>query len=222
MTLASKCHMCLWLTYGASIASSRIDRTPSNSRGTPTLPIRSLTSWACTWIHLRLRWCCVDEKSGVQALDRTQPLLPMTFDKTEKRTHDYVRHGTANLVGALEVATGEVTGECYPRRGSAEFLSFMKTVAAKYIDRELHVVVDSLGAHFTAEVRNWLADNPKITLHRTPVGASWMKKIEIWFGLITRQTIHRGAFSSVKQLVTMIKNYIANWNADCKPLRLNR
>jgi hypothetical protein len=115
---------------------------------------------------------CVDEKSGVQALDRTQPLLPMTFDKTEKRTRDYVRHGTINLFGALDVATGEVTDECYPRRGSKEFLSFMKTVAAKYVDRELHVAVDNLGTHFTAEVRDWLADNPNITLHRTPVGAT--------------------------------------------------
>jgi hypothetical protein len=115
----------------------------------------------------------VDEKSGVQALDRTQPLLPMTFDKTEKRTHDYVRHGTVNLFGALDVATGKVTGECYPRRGSQEFVAFMKTVAAKYVDHEIHVVVDNLGTRFTPEVRDWLADNPNITFHRTPVGASW-------------------------------------------------
>ncbi len=84
----------------------------------------------------------------------------------------------------------------------------MKTVAAKYVGRELHVVVDNLGTHFIAEVRDWLADNPNITLHRTPVGASWMNQIEIWFGLITRQAIRRGTFSSVKQLVTTIKNYI--------------
>jgi transposase len=160
---------------------------------------------------------CVDEKSGVQALDRTQPLLPMTFDRTEKRTHDYVRHGTVNLFGALDVATGKVTGECYPRRGSEEFLAFMKTIAAQYVDCEVHVVVDNLGTHFTAEVRDWLADNPNITFHRTPVGASWINQIEIWFGLITRQAIRRGTFSSVKQLITTIENYIANWNADCKP-----
>jgi DDE superfamily endonuclease len=85
-----------------------------------------------------------------------------------------------------------------------------ETVAAKYVDRELHVVVDNLGTHFTAEVRNWLTDNPNITLHRTPVGASWMNQIEIWFGLITRQAIRRGTSSSVKQLVTTIKNYIDN------------
>lgn len=160
---------------------------------------------------------CVDEKSGVQALDRTQPLLPMTFGKTEKRTHDYVRHGTINLFGALDVFTGEVVGECYPRRGSDEFLAFMKSVATKYVDRELHVVVDNLGTHFTPEVRHWLAEHPSITFHRTPVGASWLNQIEIWFGLITRQAIRRGTFSSVKQLVTTIKNYIANWNTDCKP-----
>jgi transposase len=117
----------------------------------------------------------------------------------------------------LDVATGEVTGEYYPRRGSEEFLAFMKTVAAKYVDRELHVVVNNLGTHFTTEVRDWLADNPNITLHRTPVGASWMNQIEIWFGLITRQAIRRRTFSSVKQLVITIKNYITNWNADCKP-----
>ena len=160
---------------------------------------------------------CVDEKSGVQALDRTQPLLPMTFDKTEKRTHDYVRHGTVNLFGALDVATGEVTGECYPQRGAEEFLKFMKTVALKYGDRELHVVVDNLGTHFTPEVRAWLTNNPNITFHRTPTGASWINQIEIWFGLITRQAIRRGTFSSVKQLIATIKNYIDNWNSTCQP-----
>jgi transposase len=98
------------------------------------------------------------------------------------RGGDYVRHGTVNLFGALDVATGEVTGEYYPRRGSEEFLAFMKTVAAKYVDRELHVVVNNLGTHFTTEVRDWLADNPNITLHRTPVGASWMNQIEICSG----------------------------------------
>jgi len=88
---------------------------------------------------------------------------------------------------------------------------------SQYVDREIHVVVDNLGTHFTAEVRDWLADNPNITFHRTPVGAPWINQIEIWFGLITRQAIRRGTFSSVKQLITTIENYIANWNANCKP-----
>jgi DDE superfamily endonuclease len=88
---------------------------------------------------------------------------------------------------------------------------------SQYVDREIHVVVDNLGTHFTAEVRDWLADNPNITFHRTPVGAPWTNQIEIWFGLITRQAIRRGTFSSVKQLITTIENYIANWNANCKP-----
>jgi hypothetical protein len=102
------------------------------------------------------------------------------------------------------------------RRGSEEFLEFMKTVAAQYADREIHVVVDNLGTHFTLDVRDWLAANPNITFHRSPVGASWINQIEIWFGLITRQAIRRGTSSSVKQLITTIKNYIANWNANCK------
>lgn len=160
---------------------------------------------------------CVDEKAGVQALDRTQPLLPLTFDKTEKRTHDYVHHGTTNLFGALDVATGGIIGKCYQHRGSEEFLRFMQTVTATYADRELHVVVDNLGTHCTPDVRSWLADNSKITFHRTPVGASWLNQIEIWFGLITRQAIRRGTFNSLQQFVTTIKNYIDTWNTDCKP-----
>lgn len=103
----------------------------------------------------------------------------MTFDQTEKRAHDYVRHGTVNLFEALDVATGKIIGECYPRWGSEEFLAFMKTVAAQYADREVHVVVDNLGTHFTPEVRDGLANNPNITFHRTPVGASWINQIEL-------------------------------------------
>ena len=160
---------------------------------------------------------CVDEKSGIQALDRTQPLLPMTFDKTEKRTHDYVRHGTVNLFAAFNVMTGDVTGECHPKRGSEEFLAFMRKVAEQYADREVHVVIDNLSTHFTPEVQAWLVDNPNITFHRTPVGASWLNQVETWFGLITRQAIRRGTFSSVKQLIKAITNYITNWNAACKP-----
>jgi transposase len=160
---------------------------------------------------------CVDEKSGIQALDRTQPLLPMTFDKTEKRTHDYVRHGTVNLFAAFNVTTGDVTGECYPKRGSEEFLAFMTKVAAQYADREVHVVIDNLSTHFTPEVQAWLSDNENITFHRTPVGASWLNQVETWFGLITRQAIRRGTFSSVKQLIKTITNYITNWNVTCKP-----
>jgi hypothetical protein len=126
----------------------------------------------------------------------------MTFDKTEKRTHEYVSNGTVNLIEALDIATGEVTEECYPQRRSEEFLAFMKTVTATYVDRNVHVVVDNLRTHFTTDVRDWHADNPNITFHRNLVGASWINQIEAWFGLITRQAIRRRTFGSVIRLVT--------------------
>lgn len=160
---------------------------------------------------------CVDEKTQVQALDRTQPLLPIDFDRTEKRTHDYVRHGTTNLFAALEVATGKVTARCFPKRRSPEFLAFMKQVAAAYPDRELHVVVDNLSTHTTDEVKAWLAEHPRITFHFTPTGSSWLNMIETWFGIITRQAIRRGTFTSVTRLTRAISDYVTAWNTNAKP-----
>lgn len=159
----------------------------------------------------------VDEKTQVQALDRTQPLLPLSFGKTEKRTHDYVRHGTTNLFAALEVQTGKVIGQCFPRRRATEFLAFMKDVARQYKGRELHVVLDNLSTHSTEEIERWLAKNLNITFHFTPTGSSWMNQIETWFGIITKQAIRRGTFQAVKQLIQTIERYIANWNSDCEP-----
>jgi transposase len=159
----------------------------------------------------------VDEKSQVQALDRTQPLLPISFGKTEKRTHDYVRHGTTDLFAALEVKTGTVTGRCFPRRRATEFLTFMKEIARKYQGQELHVILDNLSTHSTDEIDEWLTKNPNITFHFTPTGSSWLNQIETWFGIITKQAIRRGTFGSVAQLIQTIEHYITNWNADCKP-----
>jgi transposase len=159
----------------------------------------------------------VDEKTQVQALDRTQPLLPISFGKTEKRTHDYVRYGTTNLFAALEVGTGKVTGRCFPRRRTKQFIAFMKDIARQYEGRELHVVLDNLSTHFTDEVRRWLVKNPNITFHFTPTGSSWMNQVETWFGIITKQAIRRGTFGSVKQLIQTIERYIANWNTDSEP-----
>jgi transposase len=116
---------------------------------------------------------CVDEKTQVQALDRTQPLLPIDFDRTEKRTHDYVRHGTTNLFAALEVGTGQVTARCFPKRRGGEFLTFMKQVAAAYPDRELHVVVDNLSTHTTDDVKAWLGKNPRAFACLTGGFLSW-------------------------------------------------
>ena len=159
----------------------------------------------------------VDEKTQIQALDRTQPLLPVAFGKTEKRTHDYVRHGTVNLFGALNTGTGEVTGACFQRRRTSEFLKFMDQVAKEYAGQELHVIIDNLSTHAGKEAGEWLSRHPGVTFHYTPVGSSWMNQIEIWFGILTRQAIRRGTFGSVRQLVEAIKRYIKSWNEDAVP-----
>lgn len=161
----------------------------------------------------------VDEKTQVQALDRTQPLLPMSFGKSEKRTHDYVRHGGVNLFGALNTQTGEVTGACYPRHRSEEFLKFMDQVIAEHKDHDLHVIVDNFSTHKGDDVREWLERHPNVTFHYTPVGSSWMNQIEIWFGIITRQAIRRGSFASVPHLTRTIKQYISMWNEHAEPFK---
>jgi transposase len=159
----------------------------------------------------------LDEKTQIQALDRTQPMLPITFDATEQRTHDYVRHGTTNLFAALNVATGEVYGECRPIRDGANFLAFLKKAVRKHAGKEIHIVLDNLSTHTTPEVQEWLAANPNVHFHFTPIGASWINQIETWFGIITRQSIRRGTFSSVKTLIKQIRDYIAHWNTNPKP-----
>jgi transposase len=159
----------------------------------------------------------LDEKTQVQALDRTQPLLPMTFSKTEKRTHDYTRHGTTNLFAALNTATGEVMGRCFARRRTKEFLKFMDQVVASYDGREIHVVLDNLSTHSGSDVDKWLTKHPNVTFHFTPTGSSWLNQVEIWFGIITKQAIRRGTFRSVRQLINTINTYITNWNQDSKP-----
>ena len=161
----------------------------------------------------------MDEKTQVQALDRTQPLLPVSFGKAEKRTHDYVRHGGVNLFGALNTQTGKVTGACYPRHRSEEFLHFMNQVAAEHKGRNLHVIVDNFSTHKGDDVREWLGRNPNVTFHYTPVGSSWMNQIEIWFGILTRQSIRRGTFASVPHLTRTIKQYISTWNEDAEPFK---
>lgn len=159
----------------------------------------------------------LDEKTQVQALDRTQPMLPMNVGKTEKRTHDYVRHGTTNLFAALNTATGQVLGRCFDRRRTVEFLTFMDQVVAAYPERELHVVLDNLSTHMGEDVDAWLAKHPLVTFHFTPTGSSWLNQVEIWFGIITRQAIRRGTFKSLRSLVTTINSYIAKWNEDSEP-----
>jgi transposase len=159
----------------------------------------------------------MDEKSQIQALDRTQPMLPIEFHATEKRTHDYVRHGTTNLFAALNVGTGEVFGECKPTRDGEDFLAFLKKAVGPHAGKDIHVVLDNLSTHTTPDVQAWLEKNPHVHFHFTPVGSSWLNQIETWFGIITRQSIRRGTFSSVKVLIKQIRDYITHWNTSAKP-----
>jgi transposase-like protein/transposase len=160
---------------------------------------------------------CVDEKSQIQALNRTAPILPVRPGLPEKATHDYQRNGTTTLFAALEVATGKVTDQCYDRHGKAEFLDFLTKVARAYPGRELHVVVDNYHTHKHDDINVWLAKNPRITLHFTPTSGSWLNLVEVFFGIITRQAIRRGSFDSVKQLVAAIGTFIEGWNDRCHP-----
>jgi transposase len=159
----------------------------------------------------------VDEKTQIQALDRTQPLLPMRPGQVERRTHDYTRHGTTCLFAALEVGSGQVTTDTRDRHTGADFLAFMKRVARAYPAGELHVVLDNVSTHKTAEVRDWLADHPRVTFHFTPTSASWMNQVETWFGILTRKAIRRGSFRSVKELIAMIDAFTRQWNEGSSP-----
>ncbi|MDQ2850787.1 MAG: IS630 family transposase [Actinomycetota bacterium] len=160
---------------------------------------------------------CVDEKSQIQALDRTAPMLPMQPGLPERRTHDYKRHGTTTLFAALDIATGTVTGACKPRHRHQEFLAFLKQIARAYPDQELHLVMDNYATHKTAGVRDWLEANPRIVVHFTPTSGSWLNLVEVWFGIIERQAIHRGSFGSVKDLNAKIRRFVDGWNDRCHP-----
>jgi transposase len=160
---------------------------------------------------------CVDEKSQIQALDRTQPMLPLRPGLAARRTHDYVRHGTTTLFAALEVATGKVTDACYPRHRHQEFLRFLKQVAKAYPRVALHIVCDNYATHKHPKVQAWLARHKRITLHFTPTSASWLNLVETFFSIITRQAIHRGTFTSVPDLIAAIQTYIDAYNERCEP-----
>ena len=160
---------------------------------------------------------CIDEKSQIQALDRTQKTLPMQPGHAEQRTHDYVRHGTTTLFAALEIATGKVTGLCKNRHRHQEFLAFLKHLARAYPTGELHLVMDNYATHKRVEVRDWLAANPRIQFHFTPTSGSWLNLVEAWFSIIEKQAIHRGTFRSVRDLMTKIRTFINGWNKRCHP-----
>jgi transposase len=160
----------------------------------------------------------VDEKSQIQALDRTQPGLPIKKGRAGTMTHDYKRHGTTTLFAALDVATGKVIGECLPRHRAKEFIAFLKKIdriVAKHL--ELHLVVDNYGTHKTAEVQAWLAMHPRFKLHFTPTSCSWLNLVERLFAEITRQRIRRSTFGSVAELKAAIEAWIKDRNADPTP-----
>jgi transposase len=160
---------------------------------------------------------CIDEKSQIQALDRTQPLLPLRPGLPARRTHDYKRNGTTTLFAALEVATGKVTDACHPRHRHQEFLRFLKQVAKAYPRRQLHIVLDNYGTHKHPKVNAWLERNPRVHLHFTPTSGSWLNLVEAFFSIITRQAIRRGTFPSVEDLIDAIRRYIDAWNERCEP-----
>lgn len=160
---------------------------------------------------------CVDEKTQIQALDRTQPLLPMRPGQPERHTHDYVRHGTTTLFAALDVASGQVVGDFTERHGVDDFLSFLRLLAKTYPGQELHLVVDNYHTHKHARVESWLKRHKRIQLHFTPTSASWMNQVEIWFSLLHRRALHRGVFKSVTALRQAIQRFLDAWNDQRRP-----
>lgn len=161
---------------------------------------------------------CVDEKSQIQALDRTQPLLPLAPGIAERRTHDYARHGTTSLFAALDVATGEVIGELHRRHRSDEFLRFLRTIEANVPSAlDIHLVMDNYGTHKTPKVRSWFARHPRFHVHFTPTSASWLNQVERWFATLTQRQIRRGTHRSTRQLEEAIRQYLATYNADPRP-----
>jgi putative transposase len=161
---------------------------------------------------------CVDEKSQVQALERTQPLLPMGFGYVEGVTHDYKRHGTTTLFAALDVLTGQVLAQCKPRHRHQEFLGFLRAIeAAVPPDLDVHLIVDNYSTHKHAKVKVWLAARPRWHLHFVPTYSSWLNLVERFFAVITDKAIRRGSFRSVRELVQRIDHFVTHHNVDCKP-----
>jgi len=161
---------------------------------------------------------CVDEKSQIQALDRTQPILPLAPGIPERRTHDYARHGTTTLFAALDIATGEVIGELHRRHRSSEFLQFLRTIEANVpAQMDVHLVMDNYGTHKTPTIKAWFARNPRFHVHFTPTSASWLNQVERWFANLTQNYIRRGTHRSTRQLEQAIRHYLELHNNNPKP-----
>ena len=160
----------------------------------------------------------VDEKSQIQALDRTQPMLPLGLGYVEGVTHDYERHGTTTLFAALDLASGRVLTQCKQRHRHQEFLQFLRHIETSVPDDlEVHLVVDNYCTHKHAKVRRWLAARPRFHMHYTPTYASWINQVEIWFNIITQRAIRRGTFKSVRDLIAKIEAFVKQYNRQCHP-----
>jgi transposase len=159
----------------------------------------------------------LDEKTQIQALSRTQPLLPWRPGLPARQTHDYRRNGLTSLYAALEVATGTVLGECRARHPGADFLAFLRRVTRAYRGRALHVILDNSSTHSTPAVHAWLAAHPRVHFHFTPTGASWLNMVEAWFSILTRKSVRRGSFETVRALIRHIERYLAEWNTHPTP-----
>jgi putative transposase len=161
---------------------------------------------------------CVDEKSQIQALDRTQPMLPMGLGYVEGVTHDYVRHGTTTLFAALDIATGEVLAQCKQKHRHQEYLQFLKHIEHNVPQQlDIHLIADNYATHKHAAIKRWLALHQRWYVHYTPTYASWLNQVEIWFHLITQRAIRRGTFSSIKEIITKIEDYIKHYNQHPRP-----
>jgi len=161
---------------------------------------------------------CVDEKSGIQALERTQPMLPLGLGYVEGMTHDYRRHGTTTLFAALDAANGKVLTHCRPRHRHQEYLSFLREIEKNVPENlDVHIIVDNYATHKHLRVRRWFATRPRFHVHFTPTYSSWLNQVEIWFNRITQQAIRRGTFRSVKELVEKIDHYVQNSNRQARP-----
>ena len=162
---------------------------------------------------------CVDEKSQIQALDRTRPLLPLRPGQAERRTHDYVRHGTTSLFAALDARTGQVIGQCHRRHRALEFRKFLDAIeSAVPAELDVHLIADNYATHKTALIRNWFAKRPRFHIHFTPTSASWLNLVERWFGLLTEKQLRRGVHQSSAELEAAIYRYLDVTNEDPKPL----
>lgn len=162
----------------------------------------------------------VDEKSSIQALDRTQPLLPLKPHHIERRTHDYKRHGTATLFAALDTATGAVLGKCYKRHRHQEFINFLNMINRNVPkSKDIHIITDNYSTHKHEKVKKWFARHKRFHIHFTPTSASWMNQVEIWFSILQRKQIKRGVFISVKDLIQKIEAFIEYYNQNPNPFK---